>query len=119
MFSTSSAVQTCTGPALQAAKKVISHVGGKLCLFQSSLPTLGEGALKNRENPKFIGTDKEHNLLNAEDPWYKENAVDFSRLQVRTGSSSFLVHVKFLCHAVAGGAFFSLLPTCFLLPGGC
>ena len=83
MFSTSSAVQTCTGPALQAAKKVISHVGGKLCLFQSSLPTLGEGALKNRENPKFIGTDKEHNLLNAEDPWYKENAVDFSRLQVR------------------------------------
>ena len=82
MFANSMAVQTCMGPALQAAKRVIAHVGGKLCLFQSSLPTLGEGALKNRENPKFIGTDKEHNLLNAEDPWYKENAVDFSRLQV-------------------------------------
>jgi protein transport protein SEC24 len=82
MFVNSTAVQTCTGPALSAAKRVIQHIGGKLCLFQSSLPTLGEGALKNRENPKILGTDKEHNLLNAEDPWYKENAVDFSRLQV-------------------------------------
>lgn len=82
MFANSTAVQTCTGPALSAAKRVIQHVGGKLCLFQSSLPTLGEGALKPRENPKFVGTDKEQTLLNPEDPWYKENAVDFSRLQV-------------------------------------
>lgn len=73
---------SCTGPALMAAKRVVQHLGGKLCLFQSSLPTLGEGALKIRENPRLIGTDKEHTLLNAEDPWYKTNAIDFSRLQV-------------------------------------
>lgn len=24
-----------------------------------------------RENPRLLGTDKEHTMLNAEDPWYK------------------------------------------------
>jgi hypothetical protein len=56
-----------TGPALNAAKRVIQHVGGKLCLFQSSLPTIGEGALKMRDNPRLLGSDKEHTMLNAEE----------------------------------------------------
>ena len=43
---------------------------GKLCLFQTSLPTIGEGALKVRDNPRALGTDKEHMLLTAEDIWY-------------------------------------------------
>ena len=75
-------VNTCTGPALNAAKRVIQHIGGKLLLFQSSLPTIGEGTLKPRDNPRMLGTDKEHMLLNPEEPWYKNNAVDFSRLQI-------------------------------------
>jgi protein transport protein SEC24 len=55
------------GPALLAAKRVIQHVGGKLLLFQSTLPTIGEGALKMRDNPRLLGSDKEHTMLNAED----------------------------------------------------
>ena len=55
MFINTNVNVTCTGPALQAAKKVISHIGGKLLLFQSSLPTLGEGSLKVRENPRMLG----------------------------------------------------------------
>ena len=58
---------SCTGPALIAAKRVIQHLGGKLLLFQSCLPSLGEGALKMRENPRLLGTDKEHNILNPEE----------------------------------------------------
>ena len=61
-------LQSITGPALNAAKRVIQHMGGKLVLFQSSLPTIGEGALKMRDNPRLLGSDKEHTLLNAEDP---------------------------------------------------
>lgn len=68
MFKGTTAVNTCTGPALLAAKRVIQHLGGKLLLFQSSLPSIGEGSLKMRENPRLVGTDKEHTLLNAEDP---------------------------------------------------
>jgi protein transport protein SEC24 len=67
MFKSNTTTNSCTGPALMAAKRVIQHVGGKLLLFQSTLPSLGEGALKMRENPRLLGTDKEHTLLNAEE----------------------------------------------------
>merc|ERR1711976_1090410 len=53
-----------------------------MLLFQTSLPTIGEGTLKPRENPRLLGTDKEHLLLNAEEVWYKNNAIEFSRLQI-------------------------------------
>ena len=82
MFSNSQITSSCTGPALSSAKRVISSLGGKLLLFQSSLPSIGDGTLKPRENPRMMGTDKEHLLLMPEDAWYKDNAVDFSRLQV-------------------------------------
>jgi protein transport protein SEC24 len=58
---------SCTGSALLAAKRVIQHIGGKLLLFQVAFPNLGEGSLKMRENPRLLGTDKEHTLLNPED----------------------------------------------------
>lgn len=85
MFSagaTASNTNSCTGPALAAARRVLNETGGKLLLFQSSLPSMGEGALKNRDNPRLLGTDKEHLLLNAEEQWYKTNALEFSRLQI-------------------------------------
>lgn len=46
---------------------MIQHIGGKLLLFQSCLPTVGEGALKMRDNPRLLGSDKEHTMLNAEE----------------------------------------------------
>jgi protein transport protein SEC24 len=82
MFAQNSSMSNCMGPALQAAKRIVTQVGGKICLFQTGLPNLGEGALKQRDNPRLLGTDKEHTLLNADDQWYKTNAVDFNRLQV-------------------------------------
>lgn len=33
-------------------------IGGKLIVLSASLPTLGAGALKNREDPKILGTSK-------------------------------------------------------------
>jgi protein transport protein SEC24 len=33
-------------------------IGGKIVVLTSSLPTLGEGALKPREDPKLLGTAK-------------------------------------------------------------
>ena len=82
MFASNQATSSCTGPALLGAKRVISALGGKLVLLQSSLPSVGEGTLKPRENPRMMGTDKEHLLLMPEIEWYKDNAIDFSRLQV-------------------------------------
>lgn len=53
-----------------------------MCVFQSGLPTVGQGALKHRENPRLFGTEKEHSLLNSCDTFYRQNAIEFSRQQV-------------------------------------
>lgn len=82
MFQNNIAMNSCTGAAIMAAKRVIQNIGGKMLLFQTSLPSIGEGILKPRENPRLLGTDKEHILLNPEEVWYKNNAVEFSRLQI-------------------------------------
>lgn len=72
MFQATQTVGNALGPALQAAQKLISPVGGKIVVIQSSLPSLGVGALKPRESP----------ALTPQDSFYKTFAVDCSRLQV-------------------------------------
>lgn len=67
--------ECCLGPALSAAGKVMGHVGGKMVVLCSSLPSTGEARLKHRENPRSLGTEREHLLLSAEDPWYQVRRV--------------------------------------------
>ncbi|KAG8907637.1 COPII subunit [Tulasnella sp. 403] len=82
MFAETHNVGSALGPALQAGYKLISSVGGKLIVCTTSLPTLGAGALKNREDPKMLGTPKESSLLQAADVFYKTFAIECSRSQV-------------------------------------
>ncbi|PVF93867.1 hypothetical protein CPB86DRAFT_876799 [Serendipita vermifera] len=70
------------GPALQAGYKMISPIGGKLMVLSASLPTLGAGALKDRDDPKVFGTAKESSLLQPASSFYKTFAIDCSRSQV-------------------------------------
>lgn len=58
MFVESHSVGSALGPALQAGFKLVSSVGGKLIVCTATLPTLGTGALKPREDPKVFGTSK-------------------------------------------------------------
>jgi protein transport protein SEC24 len=74
--------QSCLGPALKAAFTVMKAVGGKMCVFQSIMPNLGDGALKPRENQSLMGTPTEVMLLRPETAWYKDTAVEFSRQQI-------------------------------------
>lgn len=60
----------------------MSHIGGKMCVMVSGLPTRGEGRLKHREQPQLLGSQKEHLQLNPEDAWYKTKAVEFHRVQI-------------------------------------
>lgn len=59
-----------------------SHVGGKVLVLSASLPNVGPGALKNREDPKLLGTAKESTLLQAATGFYKNFAIECSRSQV-------------------------------------
>jgi len=82
MFSKTQVTESCLGPALKAAFTVTKHIGGKMLVFQTTLPTLGDGALKPRENFRTMGTPDEVKMLNPEIVWYKDTAVEFSRSQI-------------------------------------
>lgn len=82
MFAKSQCPAACLGPALKAAFTVVKQVGGKMCVFQSVLPGLGDGALKRRENARIMGMPDEVKLLRPDMNWYKDTAIEFSRAQI-------------------------------------
>ncbi|MBW0470699.1 hypothetical protein O181_010414 [Austropuccinia psidii MF-1] len=82
MFKDTHSIGNVMGPALQAAYKLISNIGGKIMVLSASLPSFGPGALKVREDPKILGTSKESSLLQAATGFYKTFAIDCSRAQV-------------------------------------
>ncbi|EKM58042.1 uncharacterized protein PHACADRAFT_252008 [Phanerochaete carnosa HHB-10118-sp] len=82
MFQDNHIIGSALGPALQAGFQLMSSIGGKIIVLSSSLPSIGVGALKNREDPKILGTSKESGLLQAASPFYKTFAIECSRAQV-------------------------------------
>lgn len=60
-----------------------SQLGGKLLVFQSTLPSLGVGRLRLRgDDLRLYGTDKEHTLRVPEDAFYKQMAAEFTKNQI-------------------------------------
>ncbi|ORY46471.1 hypothetical protein BCR33DRAFT_753525 [Rhizoclosmatium globosum] len=72
--------QNALGRALQIGFKMISAIGGKIVVFQGSLPNLSEGGLKPREDPKLLGTPKEVTLLQPSNHFYKGQYIDIATL---------------------------------------
>uniref|UniRef100_A0A7S1B6V7 Protein transport protein SEC24 n=1 Tax=Corethron hystrix TaxID=216773 RepID=A0A7S1B6V7_9STRA len=82
MFSKNQVRDSCLGPALKAAFTVSKQVGGKMCVFQSAMPNLGDGTLQFRENPRIMGTQEEYQILRPGNMWYKDTALEFSKAQI-------------------------------------
>lgn len=82
MFKDNTTSGSAMGAALQAAYKLVSPIGGKIITLTASLPSVGPGALKVREDPKLLGTSKESSLLGAASTFYKTFPIDCSRSQV-------------------------------------
>lgn len=67
-----------------------SRLGGKLLIFQNSLPSLGVGHLKLRgDDLRVYGTDKEYVLRLPEDPFYKQMAADLTKFQIAVNVYAF------------------------------
>ncbi|XP_022850639.1 protein transport protein Sec24-like At3g07100 [Olea europaea var. sylvestris] len=79
MFQDNMNVESAFGPALKAAFMVMGQLGGKLLIFQNTLPSLGAGRLRLRDDARIYGTDREHMLRIPEDPFYRQMAADFTR----------------------------------------
>jgi protein transport protein SEC24 len=61
----------------------MNHIGGKLMMFQCTLPSLGQGRLLNRgDDHRNAGTDKEHLVRAPADPFFKKMAAECSRQQI-------------------------------------
>ncbi|KAF9009995.1 CPII coat sec24 protein [Cyathus striatus] len=82
MFRENTIVGSAMGPALQAGFKLMNPIGGKIMVLSATLPSIGAGALKNRDDTKILGTSKESGLLQAASPFYKTFAIECSRAQV-------------------------------------
>ncbi|XP_057439079.1 protein transport protein SEC24 A [Lotus japonicus] len=90
MFQDNVNLESAFGPALKAAFMVMSQLGGKLLIFQNTLPSLGIGRLRLRgDDTRVYGTDKEHGLRLPEDPFYKQMAAEFSKLQISVNVYAF------------------------------
>lgn len=51
-------------------------------MFQSTLPSIGPGMLKRRDDPKLYNTDREHFLRTPADSFYKKLAAECAKVQV-------------------------------------
>ena len=82
-------VGSALGPALKAAYTVMKHVGGKMLVFQSCLPTLGgaagalpPGSPRELSIQRVCGTPDEMNVLNSSTAWYRDTGIEFSKAQI-------------------------------------
>ncbi|GFP81973.1 protein transport protein sec24-like at3g07100 [Phtheirospermum japonicum] len=90
MFEDNMNVESAFGPALKAAFTVMSQLGGKLMIFQNTLPSLGVGRLRLRgDDIRLYGTEKEHALRLPEDPFYKQMAADLTKYQIAVNIYAF------------------------------
>uniref|UniRef100_A0A8C9VGN9 Protein transport protein Sec24C-like n=1 Tax=Scleropages formosus TaxID=113540 RepID=A0A8C9VGN9_SCLFO len=73
MFADTRETETVFGPVIQAGLEALkaADCAGKLFVFHSSLPIAeAPGKLKNREDKKLIGTDKEKSLFQPQVTFY-------------------------------------------------
>eukprot|EP00921_Rhytidocystis_pertsovi_P012141 GHVQ01019654.1.p1 GENE.GHVQ01019654.1~~GHVQ01019654.1.p1 ORF type:complete len:681 (+),score=54.96 GHVQ01019654.1:1136-3178(+) len=91
MWRTNRINESCMGSALRAAYLAMKHIGGKLMLFGSTIPTIGELQLKaNRDsstkptarNNNSATTDREVELLKPESDTYRSFAEHLTKSQI-------------------------------------
>ncbi|WAQ81729.1 hypothetical protein PtA15_2A40 [Puccinia triticina] len=78
MFAENNIMESALGGPVQAAFSSLKRLGGQVNIFLTSLPTIGPGGLKQREDTKLYNTEKESTLFNPADPWYRQVAEECS-----------------------------------------
>jgi len=64
----------CVGAVMKVGCDVLSRIGGKVIVFQTGMPSVGIGTLKNRMDSKVYGTKEELGLLRGSVAFYNELA---------------------------------------------
>jgi len=88
MFGETTVNESCLGSAVKGAFMAMKHIGGKMMVFGSCIPSVGDLSLKStRDNPRFLGSEKEVELLrpvsNKEgSDGYKDLGTELTRAQI-------------------------------------
>ncbi|KAL3655073.1 Protein transport protein Sec24B [Castilleja foliolosa] len=86
MFESNRIADSACGAAVQAAFLAMKSTGGKLLVFQSTLPSAGIGSLSSREaegrSNISSGEREAHKLLQPVDKTLKTMAIEFAEYQV-------------------------------------
>jgi protein transport protein SEC24 len=83
MFQDTKVSENCMGSAVKGAFLAMKHIGGKLLLFNSCIPSIGENALKStRDQPRLYGTEREVELLRPVSENFKDMANELTRAQI-------------------------------------
>ncbi|KHJ87181.1 Sec23/Sec24 trunk domain protein [Oesophagostomum dentatum] len=81
LFEKATSSSNCLGSALKIVHELIAEIGGRITVFQATLPTLGPAALKPREDPNQRAANDVQNLVPATD-FYKTLALECTGHQV-------------------------------------
>ncbi|KAG9304124.1 hypothetical protein G9A89_019686 [Geosiphon pyriformis] len=76
MFAENKINESVLGAAVKAIHASLSETGGKVMIFQTSLPISGPGAIRHRDDGKLYNSEKERSLFGPQDGYYKSIAVD-------------------------------------------
>jgi len=82
MFQATQVSMTSAAAAINAGFLALKATGGRVVCFQSMLSTVGPGKLKQRDDTRLYGTDKEKTLLAPQEQFYKDLAKDCAASQV-------------------------------------
>ncbi|KAF9330640.1 COPII coat Sec23p-Sfb3p heterodimer component [Podila minutissima] len=100
LFAENKTTEPVIGAAVQAVRMALENRGGKLILFQTALPTFGPGALRQRDEARLHGTDKERALYTPQDSFYQKLAE--SCVQVGLSIDLFLFPNAYIDVATVG-----------------
>lgn len=79
IFAENMTAEAAFGAAIRGAQAALSTIGGQCNIFLSTIPTIGPGSLKHREDTALYGSDKEKQLFLPQDGFYRgvaEECVD-------------------------------------------
>ena len=75
--------ESCLGSAVKAASLAMKHIGGKLVICASTIPSVGElGLTSRKDNSKLLNTDREIELLKPSIEGYRELATELTKVQI-------------------------------------
>uniref|UniRef100_A0AC35TG85 Protein transport protein Sec24A n=1 Tax=Rhabditophanes sp. KR3021 TaxID=114890 RepID=A0AC35TG85_9BILA len=77
MFAGNRSSQNCLGSALDLTRQLLEGVGGRVTIFQTSLPTIGKGAVENCQQ-----LQKEETHWRAQSEFFKELALTCTDIQI-------------------------------------